>query len=389
MKRIVRWPAVTVLAWFPIAARAATFYSIEDPTLSTYASAVSDDGSTVVGYLRDGGRNPRGAFRWRVDTGIQMLGPAESGSANTGATDVSEDGSVVVGFTEQVDGVDAFVWNAIGGLRTLTASAGVRDTIATAISADGSTIVGRQFEPLSSFPDGLVWDRSGRLNVLHDPRGEFLGTFATDVSSDGSIVVGGASVGTIFPSDSRRMFLWDAVAGFRELGGLPGEPVGGQANAISYDGTIVVGSSLIRETPPSSRPTRDVPFIFSAAGGMSALPWDFQNFGRAEDVSRDGSVVVGTYGIPGPFSFNLAMIWDREHGLRTVDTMLRSVGIELAGWRLEQATGVSGDGTVLAGVGINPNGKQVAWVAVIPEPTTAVLLAVGLGVLGRYSRRTR
>jgi hypothetical protein len=42
------------------------------------------------------------------------------------------------------------------------------------------------------------------------------------------------------------------------------------------------------------------------------------------------------------------------------------------GWTLAAATGVSADGTVIVGRGINPSGETEAWIAILPEPITAV-----------------
>jgi len=62
-------------------------------------------------------------------------------------------------------------------------------------------------------------------------------------------------------------------------------------------------------------------------------------------------------------------------------------GLDLRGWRLEQATGISEDGSVIVGFGINPSGNTEAWIAVIPEPTAGTLLAGGLVGLA-LARRT-
>ena len=44
------------------------------------------------------------------------------------------------------------------------------------------------------------------------------------------------------------------------------------------------------------------------------------------------------------------------------------LGSELTGWSLTSANGISSDGRVIAGVGINPNADLEAWVVVLPEP---------------------
>jgi hypothetical protein len=42
-------------------------------------------------------------------------------------------------------------------------------------------------------------------------------------------------------------------------------------------------------------------------------------------------------------------------------------GLNLAGWTLERATGVSDDGSVIVGYGTNPSGVREAWRAVVPR----------------------
>ena len=62
-----------------------------------------------------------------------------------------------------------------------------------------------------------------------------------------------------------------------------------------------------------------------------------------------------------------------------------AVGPVLSGWTLLAATGVSDNGVTIVGHGINPSGESEAWIAVVPEPSTALLL--GLGIAGLAAMR--
>lgn len=43
-------------------------------------------------------------------------------------------------------------------------------------------------------------------------------------------------------------------------------------------------------------------------------------------------------------------------------------GLDLSGWTLTHANGVSNDGTVIVGSGTNPDGDPEAWRAFLGEP---------------------
>lgn len=66
--------------------------------------------------------------------------------------------------------------------------------------------------------------------------------------------------------------------------------------------------------------------------------------------------------------------------------ILTSLGVDLSGWtKLERVISISADGLTVAGRGVRVGGADAAFVAVIPEPATMVLLALG----GLMLRRRR
>jgi len=105
------------------------------------------------------------------------------------------------------------------------------------------------------------------------------------------------------------------------------------------------------------------------------------------DTSEDGSVIVG-FGIAelgGPIE---AMIWDEQNGVRDLETVLQLMGVDTDGWSLDRVTAVSYDGRHLTGWGTNPDGDRQGFLAVIPEPNTAILMVLGLCALSSRHSRT-
>jgi hypothetical protein len=74
-------------------------------------------------------------------------------------------------------------------------------------------------------------------------------------------------------------------------------------------------------------------------------------------------------------------------GLVSLQQTLIAGGINLDGWLLNEATGVSDDGLTIVGTGTH-NGVQQAFVATIPEPSTVVLAVFAVAGLVSFGRST-
>jgi len=254
------------------------------------------------------------------------------------------------------------------------------------ISADGAVAVGTSYE--SSSPllyEPFRWTQPTGMTGLGNLAGQQVG-WGNGVSGDGAVAVG---------QSGQSAFRWIEGTGMQDLGFLPGGGSGTRgAMAASGDGSVIVGGELVFVGGPGpmfvQRATR-----WTEATGMvnlGVLPGGLEPYYWPTDVSDDGSVVVGGTGIPRSQG---AFIWTLAGGMRYLQDMLTGdYGLSLTGWTLDEATGISGDGTTIVGYGSNPSGQSEAWIAhlepggpaAIPEPTSMSLLALGALALLRRRR---
>ena len=322
------------------------------------ADDVSADGSTVVGQkilvpLASGAIG----FHFRANQ-TSFIEDFPGGARFLGAEGVSADGSVVTGFGTTADGNEAFRWSggAAQGLGTLNIG---DETFGLGISADGGIIVGINF--LGSNMDlsrGFWWQTGVMQEIVPLPTGEpniDPESSAWGVSGDGDVIVGATS--TTNGYEAYRMINGQVIP----IGDLPGGAVNGGAFGVSADGSTVVGvgesdngDEAFRWRDGQMIPLGDFP------GG------DFES--RGIDVTADGSVVVGLGEIDGGLvSLAQAFIWDEKNGLRSLkDVLEQDYGLDLTGWHLGAAEGISDDGSTIVGWGDNPLGRRSAWIARIP-----------------------
>jgi probable HAF family extracellular repeat protein len=320
----------------------------------SFAYAVSADGSTVVGASWSALGTE--AFRWTRSTGMVGLGQL-AGQPQSWAYGISADNSTIVG-----GGLtDAFRWNASEGMVSIGhMPGGTGGCFANAVSADGSVIVGTGTTNGYDGQRAFRWTAATGLADLGDlPGVSGFDTHASGVSGDASVITGFARIANGYDDQA---FRWTAADGMVGLGPLPGGYSTSQATAISLDGRTIVGH-LGYSNPGQA-------FRWTAAEGVVALGTPLA-YGSATAVSADGSVIVGMSGID-PF------VWESSTGMRSIrDVLVTDYGLNLTGWTLDAATGVSADGLTIVGSGINPAGDPEAWIARLPEPGSALLLLTG------------
>jgi uncharacterized membrane protein len=351
-------------------ARSASFDLIWDPSgVIAHVSprSLSADGSTFVGEAI--GSSGQSAFIWNAERGLRSLGDLPGGLAFSNALGVSRDGSFVTGISGSSSGSVAFIWDENRGMRELgPLPQGIATTLASGISDDGSTVVGTMYSADLRRSEAFYWnDAVGYRGLGPLPDGTTPYGGAGSASSDGSVVVGGAS---------NQAFFWTESDGMVLLGDLrptPGPP-NSVAMDITGDGSIIVG----RAYGPTG-------FIWDAARGMRSfgtLPPEIYN-SAPFSVSDDASVVVGQASTA---MGSEAMIWTPSGGTQILRVVLATLGVDLDGWTLFDATSVSADGRTIVGNATKRGFGTRAFIAIIPEPGTGVLLLLGLSGLAASRR---
>lgn len=318
---------------------------------SSSFGGMSRDGRTIVGWSSIQGTNGdwTQAFRWSQDTGMQALPftPRTRTSYYNRAVGVTDDSLEILGVEEHPV---KWVTGVPDPLELPVPSGWFTGPVA--LSADGQVAVGQggppgldTFRPLRWDPDALplVMEGSGRASVR-------------DLSADGSFAVGEEQFGTRL-----KAVIWDAL-GRMSLLVDPNPASWSIAEGISTDDQFILGTVLNWGA-----------VVWDLHGGYELLLGTGElTTTRAKSASDDARIVAG-WATRGGLS--TAVFWDNSREIIAVDEYLSMRGVDLTGWRLTQVLEVSSDGRVIAGDGFNPDGNREAWVAYIPTPGTALVLA--------------
>jgi len=187
------------------------------------------------------------------------------------------------------------------------------------------------------------------------------GYFRSDaqaVSADGSVVVGSS-----VSSTGWEAYRWTETTGMVGLGDFPGGYTNSLGFGVSADGSVVVGRGYSGAFDWSTHEG----FRWTAQSGLVPLgfaPGD--DWSIAYAVSDDGNTIVGD-------NANHAIIWDPVHQMRLLrDVLITDYSLDLTGWELTTARGLSSDGNTIVGWGKNPAGQDEAWIAAGLKPTLTI-----------------
>jgi probable HAF family extracellular repeat protein len=324
------------------------------------AFAVSDDGRTVAGEV---GLSPFGIHAFVLPLDAEPSFPSRALGYDSGRfVGLSSSGQYSVGTFGAGSGFQAVRWSAHGLDVLGDLDGGPEYSDAWATSASGEIVVGG-----SESANGLeafCWTPSAGMIGLGDLSGGDFNSRAQAISADGAMIVGRAA-GT----SGTEAFCWSAADGMVGLGDLPGGGYFSDAYALSAASAGMVGLG-------------DLP------GG--------EFLSEATDVSADGATVVGDGSTEYVDEFGdiwttpRAFIWNEADGLRDLQGLLtEGFGLNLDGWQLQYARGVSADGRIIVGTGLNPLSQMEAWVVQLPEPASVSMLPILLLYLRRMTRVTQ
>jgi probable HAF family extracellular repeat protein len=257
--------------------------NLSDSDFYGYATAVSSDGSVVMGessYM---------PFRWENG---QMISMVDLLGGNNSISDISADASVIVGQGYSDWGMKAFRW-ANGTMTDLgdLAGGGLSSWV-TAVSSDGMVVVGRADS--GSGTEAFRWENNTMIGLGALPSVEFYSK-AYGISADGSVVVGCSNSGS-----SMEAFRWEngTMIG---LGHLPGYNYCSVATDVSGNGSVIVGYEAIDWTSFPAAVTES--FIWNSDDGMVSikdlLEKDYGldltgwTLNEAVSISADGLTIVG------------------------------------------------------------------------------------------------
>lgn len=298
--------------------------------------------------------------------------------------DMSGDGQYVVGRSRTLNGNSrAFIWDAPNGLVTdlglLHFNVPSATLTARSVSGDGSVVVGDSFR--QGMTRAFAWVRDATTGVAHNPQMYQLSGLgsanhwrADAVSDDGRYGVG-MSDGDATTSMAVRWDLSGLAAGgvgadvLLPLGSFVGETEGWSlATDVSADGRIVVGGA--GDVDGMERAFRWVEGATSGVQGNVQMhdlgtlsPSNSTADSRALAVSRDGALVVGWSHVDNNLDKH-AFRWSEAEGMESVAAWLARNDVNTAaGQVLTEATTISDDGSVVAGVMDTLNGPTRAFIA--------------------------
>jgi uncharacterized membrane protein len=357
-------------------AQAPSFTLVGHPATATssFVHAISADGASAAGSNSFDG-DPS-AMTWSRTQGRYDFGLESGVPIWTSGLAISGDGATVVGAAANGNSNDrAYRWHGPGTYQSLGTLSGYTQSYGEGVSGNGSVVVGRVVNTVAGVTQAFRWTEAGGMQGLGFLPGSVY-TEARGISRDGTSITGDSRDGAGFSYP----FVWRQAAGMTILPPLAGSSGTSRAAAVNFDGTLVAG--LSGGNPAFGEATlwrNGLPVGLGRGQGFRSS--------TALALNDDGSVVLtilGSATVP-----DEAGIWTPSRGMEPLADFFAANGITLpTGWTNLRGEAVSADGTVIAGsIGFGGGVRWEGYVAVIPSPPAAFLLAMGTVIALRRDRR--
>ncbi len=379
-------------------------------TFDSFACGVSANGRVVAGTGRvfQNSYSQAQAFRWTREQGMTSLGGMSGSPYESQAFGISADGTTVVGQADAAiihtgwierGAPQAFRWIVTQGMTQLVP---YRENYypwewcgARGASPDGGIIVGEGQESMGSGRQpgtpvqGFVWRPQSpwSLSPLFGLRwGDE--AIANAISADGSTIVGSSSgrfgplSSSVWITEAVRWGRWSVAPEFYDpspvgLGHLQGGEEDSFATAVSADGSTIVGYGASASGRMAFRWTAGEGMV-----GLDVLLGD-ESWSAAEGVSGDGLVVVGN-------SDRGGFLWTPQAGMRLLPDVLLEKGLDptASGWTELGVGAISPNGQFLVGGGVHHQAREAFLIdfGAPPQPPPS---ASGPAGSGYDSGRTR
>jgi uncharacterized membrane protein len=267
--------------------------------------------------------------------GPQVIGayPGTGGGFGTGVSEaygVSDNGIAVGLAYDETNNAIAFRWTEAEGMTRLPVTRTDTYSRANGISHDGSVIYGWNDQE-DGFRSGVIWVDGAPIDLV-DADGNPLGE-ALAASADGRVVVGEGYT----TANGSEAWRWTAATGAQPIGLLAKASTGARSKASISHGALA--PKIVRSERADARVGASPSGFFPVAAYAFA-------------VSDNGNVIVGS---SGAFPERHATLWTPATGTVALADYATMHGVTIpAGWDLNTADGISGDGQVIAGWGFGP-----------------------------------
>jgi uncharacterized membrane protein len=328
------------------------------PLDNAQAHAVSPNGKWVAGSVRHSA-----PFVWSQETGVQRVTDFPANESNS-ISCVLDDGTILGSYSGPDDPpgfYHGYLWTPNKGLRWLISKINGQTVVFNPIDAtpDGKIIAGSAFMG-NEAQQAAVMDHLGHIRFLQLPDGS-VNSVASNISSDGKIIIGGAAVK--YDTLSLRWVNEKLTPVM-----VDGKPKDWATTflSLSEDGRTIVESewsnlNIIRDgkliniyTPEPQKATLSSDTSNSFGTPNLVIPTAFMVTGT---ISKDGLCLLCS--VPNakhPSADIEPCIWTERDGLRFIPQMLRDAHIDIPdGFRFNRMQALSRDGRVLVGSLIKGN----------------------------------